>query len=266
MRRLLRRQLLRKYSASFSGWNVLTLKGRLDQILINRKLAPTIEAARAMIYAGEVYLDEQISDKPGKLYSNEVTIRIKEKCRYVSRGGLKLEKAIAYFGISPSGLICMDIGASTGGFTDCLLQHNALKVHAIDVAYGQLAWKIRQDPRVTTLERFNARNITTADLNGEMIDLAVMDVSFISLTTLLPPVAKLFAQKVAILALIKPQFELPRNDIGPGGVVSDSALHQKAIYKIESFVQQIGLISRGTVLSPIVGPKGNQEFLIYITS
>lgn len=244
----------------------MILKDRLDHILINRKLAPTIKAARAMICAGEVYLDEQISDKPGRRYSNEVTIRIKEKCRYVSRGGLKLEKALAGFDISPSGLVCIDIGASTGGFTDCLLQHNALKVHAIDVAYGQLAWKIRQDPRVTTLERFNARNITIADLNGEVIDLAVMDVSFISLTTLLPPVSKLFAQKVAILALIKPQFELPRSDIGPGGVVSDSTLHQKAIHKIESFVQQFGLISRGTVMSPILGPKGNQEFLIYITS
>lgn len=262
----LKRQLLKKFSVSFSGWDVLILKDRLDRILINRKIAPTIEAARAMIYAGEVYLDEQISDKPGKLYSNEVTLRIKEKCRYVSRGGLKLEKALDSFCISPSGLVCIDIGASTGGFTDCLLQHNALKVHAVDVAYGQLAWKIRQDPRVTPLERFNARNITIADLNNEMIDLAVMDVSFISLTTLLPPISKLFAQKVAILALIKPQFELPRGDIGPGGVVSDAALHQKAIYKIECFVQQIGLKSRGTVISPILGPKGNQEFLIYITS
>ncbi len=242
------------------------MKDRLDQILINRKIAPTIEAARAMIYAGEVYLDEQISDKPGKRYSIDVTLRIKEKCPYVSRGGLKLEKALASFGISPSGLVCMDIGASTGGFTDCLLQHKALKVHAVDVAYGQLAWKIRQDPRVAVLERFNARNITTTDLNNEMIDLAVMDVSFISLTTLLPPISNLFAQKVAIIALIKPQFELPRCDIAPGGVVSDALLHQKAIDKVEYFIRQIGLVSRGTVISPILGPKGNQEFLIYITS
>jgi 23S rRNA (cytidine1920-2'-O)/16S rRNA (cytidine1409-2'-O)-methyltransferase len=266
MLHLLRRQLLKKYSASSSGWDVFILKDRLDQILINRKLAPTIEAARAMIYAGEVYLDEQISDKPGRLCSNEITLRIKDKCRYVSRGGLKLEKALAYFGISPSGLVCMDIGASTGGFTDCLLQHNALKVHAIDVAYGQLAWKIRQDPRVAVLERFNARNITAKDIDNELIDLAVIDVSFISLTTLLPPISKLFAENVAILALIKPQFELPRGDVGPGGVVDDSALHQKAIDKIESFVQQAGLIGRGTVPSPILGPKGNREFLIYITS
>jgi 23S rRNA (cytidine1920-2'-O)/16S rRNA (cytidine1409-2'-O)-methyltransferase len=244
----------------------VVLKDRLDQILISRKIAPTIETARAMIYAGEVYIAEQVSDKPGRLCSTEVSIRVKEKCQYVSRGGLKLEKALSHFRISPSDLICIDIGASSGGFTDCLLQHNARKVHAVDVAYGQLAWKIRQDPRVVVLERFNARKITSKDINGELIDLAVMDVSFISLTTLLPPISKLFAQDVAILALIKPQFELPRDDIGPRGVVAEPSLHKKAIDKIESFVQQSGLISRGTVPSPILGPKGNREFLIYITS
>lgn len=162
------------------------MKDRLDKILLDRKIAPTIETARAMIYAGEVYLGEQISDKPGRLCSTDSPIRVKEKCPYVSRGGLKLEKALAYFRVSPAGRICLDIGASSGGFTDCLLQNNARKVHAVDVAYGQLAWKIRQDPRVTVLERFNARNITAKDINNESIDLAVMDVSFISLTTLLP--------------------------------------------------------------------------------
>lgn len=244
----------------------MALKDRLDQILISRKIAPTIESARAMIYAGEVFIEEQISDKPGRLCSTEVSIRVKEKCRYVSRGGLKLEKALSHFRISPSDLICIDIGASTGGFTDCLLQHNAQKVHAVDVAYGQLAWKIRQDPRVFVLERFNARNITSKDINSEKIELAVMDVSFISLTTLLPPISQLFAQDVAIIALIKPQFELPRHDVGPRGVVGESSLHQKAIEKIELSVQQSGLISRGVVPSPILGPKGNREFLIFITS
>lgn len=219
-----------------------------------------------MIYAGEVFLEEEISDKPGKKCLTTATIRIKEKCAFVSRGGLKLEKAINHFQISPSQLICIDIGASSGGFTDCLLQHDARKVHAVDVAYGQLAWKIRQDPRVSVLERFNARHIKPEHIGGESVDLAVMDVSFISLTTLLPPVASLFADKVAIVSLIKPQFELPRHDIGAGGVVSDPLLHQKAIDKIEKFVQKIGFISRGTVLSPIRGPKGNREFLIYITS
>ena len=219
-----------------------------------------------MIYAGEVFIDDQISDKPGRLYPTEALIRLKEKCRYVSRGGLKLEQALCHFHVFPSDQVCIDIGASTGGFTDCLLQHNAKRVHAVDVAYGQLAWKIRQDPRVVILERFNARNITSKDINGELIDLAVMDVSFISLTTLLPVVAKLFAQNVAIIALIKPQFELARDEIGPGGVVSESSLHEKAIEKIESSVEQFGLISRGIVPSPILGPKGNREFLIYITS
>ena len=244
----------------------MVLKQRLDQILTSRKITPTIEAARAMIYAGEVFIDDQISDKPGRLYSTEAIIRLKEKCRYVSRGGLKLEEALCHFQIFPSEQICIDIGASTGGFTDCLLQHNAKRVHAVDVAYGQLAWKIRQDPRVVILERFNARNINSKDINGELIDLAVMDVSFISLTTLLPVVTKLFAQNVAIIALIKPQFELARDEVGPKGVVSESFLHNKAIEKIESSVKQFGLISRGTVPSPILGPKGNREFLIYITS
>jgi 23S rRNA (cytidine1920-2'-O)/16S rRNA (cytidine1409-2'-O)-methyltransferase len=242
------------------------LKDRLDRILISRKIAPTVETARAMIYAGEIYVGDRISDKPGRFYSTEVSIRLKEKCPYVSRGGLKLEKALGYFCISPADWICLDIGASSGGFTDCLLQHQARKVHAVDVAYGQLAWKIRQDPRVTVLERFNARNITAQDIEGDLIDLAVMDVSFISLTTLLPPVAKLFARDVAIVSLIKPQFELARDDVGPRGVVSEPSLHHKAIEKIETFVQQLGLISRGIVPSPILGPKGNREFLIYITS
>ncbi len=242
------------------------MKDRLDQILLRRKIAPTIEASRAMIYAGEIFVNDQVSDKPGRLLSTEVALRVKEKCSYVSRGGLKLEKALSHFNFSPAGLICADIGASTGGFTDCLLQHNAQKVYAIDVAYGQLAWKIRQDPRVTVLERFNARNITAKDIKGQLIDLAVMDVSFISLTTLLPAIAKLFRHDIAIMALIKPQFELPRGDIGPGGVVEQAELHQKAINKVQSFVQKAGLVSRGTVTSPILGPKGNREFLIYITS
>ncbi len=244
----------------------MVLKDRLDQILISRKIAPTIESARAMIIAGEVYLDDQISDKPGRLYPTDVPIRIKEKCRYVSRGGLKLEKALDHFGVSPADKICIDIGASSGGFTDCLLQHGARKVHAVDVAYGQLAWKIRQDPRVVVLERFNARNIASKDISNDLVQLAVMDVSFISLTTLLPPISELFDGDVAILALIKPQFELPRKDVGAGGVVAQPSLHQKAIDKIEAFAQDAGLVCRGTVASPILGPKGNREFLTYISS
>lgn len=242
------------------------MKERLDQILVQRQLAQTMKAARAMIYAGEVYLEDHISDKPGHLCATDANIRLKEKCPYVSRGGLKLEKALSSFQLSPEGLICLDIGASTGGFSDCLLQRGARKVHAVDVAYGQLAWKIRQNPKVSVLERFNARNITREDLGNELIEMAVIDVSFISLTSILPALAGLFAGKATIIALIKPQFELPRSDIGPGGIVTDGALHLKAIDKIVHFLAEIDLQSMGTVPSPILGPKGNREFLIYISS
>lgn len=220
-----------------------------------------------MIGAGQVYVDDRIADKPGSLYPSNVSIRLKDRCPYVSRGGLKLEKGLNYFHIDPSNWICLDIGASTGGFSDCLLQHNAQKVYAIDVAYGQLSWKIRQNPRVVVLERFNVRNISSKDINQDTINLVVMDVSFISLTTLLPPLVSLFnTHEVSILALIKPQFELPREDIGQGGVVSHSDLHQKAIQKILQFLPNLGLFSCGVVPSPILGPKGNREFLIFIKS
>lgn len=220
-----------------------------------------------MIGAGQVYVDNRIADKPGFLYPSSVTIRLKERCPYVSRGGLKLDKGLSYFHIDPKNLTCIDIGASTGGFTDCLLQHNAHKVYAIDVAYGQLSWQIRKNSKVVVLERFNARNIASKDINQDSIDLVVMDVSFISLTTLLPPLIPLFRQEVSILALIKPQFELPREEVGPGGgVVTDPALHQKAINKILQFIEGFQLISMGVVPSPILGPKGNKEFLILITS
>lgn len=242
------------------------LKVRLDQTLVDRKIADTVTAARAMIGAGEIYVDDRIADKPGMLFPRDISIRIKEKCPYVSRGGLKLEKGLSHFQVEVADFVCVDIGASSGGFTDCLLQHDAARVYAVDVAYGQLAWKLRKDSRVVVLERFNARHITLDDIDRAAIDLVVMDVSFISLTTLLPPVHRLFSGEVAILALIKPQFELAKKEIGPGGVVHDTQLHDKAINKIETFVQTLGLSSRGTVASPILGPKGNREFLIYIRS
>lgn len=241
------------------------MKVRLDQLLIDLNLVPSLEAARAIIGAGEVYVDDRLADKPGGVYSCTAAIRLKERCPYVSRGGLKLEKGLTHFHIDPRDSVCIDIGASTGGFTDCLLRHHAKKVFAVDVAYGQLSWKIRQDPRVVVLERFNARQIASRDLNDEQIDLAVMDVSFISITTLLPPLLGLFRGDVTILALIKPQFELPREESGKG-VVNDPALHQKAIEKIVGWVEGRGLVSKGVVASPILGPKGNREFLIAITS
>lgn len=241
------------------------MKARLDQLLVDRGITPTIDKARAIIGAGEVYVNDTIADKPGSLYLVEVTIRTKERCIYVSRGGLKLEKGLSHFDIKPENLTCIDIGASSGGFTDCLLQNNAKKVFAVDVAYGQLAWKIRQDPRVIVIERFNARKITPQQLN-EPIDLAVIDASFISLTKLLLPLIPLFRDTVSIVALVKPQFELPKIDIGEKGVISDPELHQKAISKIEHFVSASGLTSCGVVPSPLLGPKGNREFLIHIVS
>ncbi len=244
----------------------MVVKVRLDQLLVRRKFASTIKMARAIIYAGEVYVDDHPADKPGLAFPFDIAIRLKEKCRYVSRGGLKLEKALTHFDISAAGLICLDVGASTGGFTDCLLQNGAQKVHAVDVAYGQLAWKLRQDPRVVVLERFNARSITAEDIQHDPIQLAVVDVSFISLTTILPPIARLFTERIAILALIKPQFELAREEIGPRGVVHEPSLHQKAIDKLETFADQSGMISRGVVPSPLLGPNGNREFLIHIGS
>lgn len=241
-------------------------KSRLDQLLCDRGLAPDKKHARAIILAGEILVEDTPVDKAGALVSPDATIRIRTKrCPYVSRGGLKLAGALQHFNIKVEG-ICIDIGASTGGFTDCLLQKGAERVYAVDVAYGQLAWKIRQNPRVTVLERFNARNIKRSDIDNACLHLAVMDASFISLTTLLSPIASLFRENVSIVALIKPQFELPRHDIGKGGVVTSSALHTKATEKIESYVHEIGLKVAGIVPSQLLGPKGNKEFLIHIIS
>ncbi len=241
------------------------MKIRLDQFILRERFAPSLEKSRAIIRAGEVFIDEVVSDKPGQLVQTDSDIRVKDRCPYVSRGGFKLKKGLSFFEISPAGKICIDIGASTGGFTDCLLQYNATKVYAVDVAYGQLAWKIRQDERVVVLERFNARNIKPADLY-EAVDLAVIDASFISITKLIPPLLPLFSDAITILTLIKPQFELPRDKIATGGVVRDSDLHFEARRKIEIFAEQVGLKSRGFVESPILGPKGNKEFLMLLTN
>ncbi len=218
-----------------------------------------------MIGAGEVLVDDSLADKVGLLYPADAQIRVKDRIPYVSRGGLKLEKGLDHFNLSPQGKICVDIGASSGGFTDCLLQHGAEKVYAVDVAYGQLSWKLRQDNRVVIFERFNARNITPSHL-GETIDLVVMDVSFISITKLISPIVTLFSQNVTILTLIKPQFELSREKIPPGGVITEPQLHQETIHKIEQFIRKSGLKSIGCVPSPILGPKGNREFLMLITT
>jgi 23S rRNA (cytidine1920-2'-O)/16S rRNA (cytidine1409-2'-O)-methyltransferase len=240
------------------------VKQRLDEILVVSGLAENLIKARALIGAGLVLVNGQLVDKAGSSFSPDIKVQVKSSCPYVSRGGIKLKGALDAFNYNPEGQTCVDIGASSGGFTDCLLQHGARKVYAVDVGYGQLDWKLRQDPRVVVIERFNARTISK-DQIPEPIALAVIDSSFISLTKLIPPLLPLFGEEIHLIALIKPQFELPREKIPKGGVVVDPLLHEEAITKILLFSEKIGLTSQGVTRSPIVGPKGNSEFLIHLT-
>ncbi len=245
------------------------MKSRLDLLLVTKGFAKDAETARRVIGAGEVYINERIIDKAGAVVDDTATIRLKEKSPFVSRGGVKLEGAISAFALEVEGKTCLDIGASTGGFTDCLLQHGAKRVFAVDVAYGQLAWRLRQDERVVVIERYNARRLERKDLDYTTIDLAVTDVSFISLTRILPAMIGVFTGFVHIVALIKPQYELPYTDIPAGGVVLDEKLHQKAQQKIIRFIDDWNepqIYNRGIIPSPLPGPKGNREFLIHITS
>ncbi len=245
------------------------MKKRLDHILVEKGFAADRDSAVRLIGAGEVYIDETIIDKAGTMVNETAAIRLKERSPYVSRGGEKLAAALASFATTAKGKVCLDVGASTGGFTDCLLQHGAARVVAVDVAYGQLAWKLRQDSRVVVIERCNARNITQKDLANNEITLAVTDVSFISLTKILPAMIASFTGAIDIIALIKPQYELPYADIPAGGVVVDTTLHQKAIDTVVMFVERWHhpqLFVRNVIPSPLFGPKGNKEFLIHITS
>ncbi len=242
------------------------MKIRLDKLLLARELAPTRQKAQALIFAGLVRVDGQPADKAGSMFSSDCQVEVKgPSCPFVSRGGLKLEKGLKYFSIDPAGLICADIGASTGGFTDCLLQHKAAKVYAVDVGYGQLDWKLRQDERVVVMERTNARYLQPGDINMNL-DLAVIDAAFISLKLLIPPLIPFFAGPVSILALIKPQFEVGRGRVGKGGVVRDPVLHQEVIDDLLNFAKGLGLTDRGVTDSPILGPKGNREFLAHFVS
>lgn len=242
------------------------MKLRLDKLLVQKNLVPTRQKAQALIGAGQVYVNQLRADKAGSLFPLDCQIEIRGICRYVSRGGLKLEAGLAAFQIEPTGLICADIGASTGGFTDCLLQHGAGKVYAIDVGYGQLAWELRQNPKVVVLERTNARHLSAAQV-PEPLDLAVIDAAFISLKLLIPPLMGLFRQQQAsILALIKPQFEVGKGRVGKGGVVRDAALHDEVVRDILDFAEATGLRNRGVIPSPILGPKGNREFLVHLLS
>ena len=235
-------------------------KQRLDCLLAARGLFDTREKARRAIMAGQVRVGELLVDKPGARVADDAPVTVKSSNRYVGRGGLKMEAALKHFSIDPTGMICLDIGASTGGFTDCLLQHGAAKVHAIDVGHGQLDWRIRSDPRVIVREKLNARYLTRADI-PDPIDLCVIDVSFISLTLILPAAFELLTPEGVILPLIKPQFELGRNDVGKGGIVREPQLHERAVRKIEEFTGSISKKWCGVIESPVPGMEGNKEFL-----
>lgn len=239
-------------------------KERLDVCLVDKNLAPTRQRAQALILAGRVLVNHEPANKPGIRVSNDDTIRIKGiDMPYVSRGGIKLAQALTQYRIDVSGLRCMDVGASTGGFTDCLLQNGAAHVVAVDVGYGQIAWKLRQNPRVTVLERSNIRYLTVETV-PDPVDLVVIDVSFISLKIVIPAIKKFLKARAGVIALIKPQFEVGRHRVGKGGVVKDPALHAEVKQSLTQFVETIGFRVEDVVPSPITGPKGNIEFLCYM--
>lgn len=237
---------------------------RADVLLVEKGLCDSREQAKRLILAGEVRIGDRVVDKPGQKLAEDSALEVREKPKFVGRGGIKLEGALEAFGIDPTGWVCVDVGASTGGFTDCLLQHGAAKVHAVDVGTNQLVWKLRNDPRVVVKEQFNARHMTPEDL-GEKVRLAVMDLSFISLTKVLPAVFSVLDEDGSVVCLIKPQFELDREDISKGGIVRDPALHDRAVAKIRRFVvEECRREWRGLIASPITGTDGNQEFLAWI--
>jgi 23S rRNA (cytidine1920-2'-O)/16S rRNA (cytidine1409-2'-O)-methyltransferase len=236
-------------------------KKRLDLILVERELVDSRQQAQRLIMAGQVTVDGRVVDKPGTRISQEVDITLQAARPYVSRGGLKLEAALDRFAIEVSGVIAADVGASTGGFTDCLLQRGAFKVYAIDVGYGQLAWRLRNDPRVVVMERVNVRYLEGLP---EPVDLATVDVSFISLELVLPAVIGFLKPHGDIMALIKPQFEAGRKQVGKGGVVKDPAVHRAVLHKILLWADEHGLTVRDLMASPLKGPAGNVEFLAHL--
>ena len=237
-------------------------KERIDKILVERGLVTSRERARALILAGQVLVEENVVDKAGTQIFCEAEIRLKTAdIPYVSRGGLKLEKALSEFPILVEGVVAIDVGASTGGFTDCLLQYGATRVYAVDVGYGQLDWKLRSDDRVVNLERTNIRHLDASSLGDKPV-LAVIDASFISLEKVLPPTLQLLTADAQIVALIKPQFEVGRGEVGKGGVVRDQAKHEQVVERIRQFAVTSGCEVIGLTDSPLLGPKGNREFLI----
>jgi len=242
-----------------------TTKKRLDISLLDKKLAPTRQRAQALIMAGKILVNQEPITKPGTRISESDVIIVKgTDMPYVSRGGIKLAEALTQFQIDATDRHCMDIGASSGGFTDCLLQNGAAHVVAVDVGYGQIAWKLRQDPRVTILERTNIRYLTLEKVPFS-VDLAVIDVSFISLKIVVPAIRNFLKADATVVTLIKPQFEVGRDRVGKGGVVKNPALHEEVIQSLSQFFETGGFRVHGVIPSPITGPKGNKEFLCHMT-
>ena len=244
----------------------MKIKKRLDVLLTEQGYADTRSKAQAIIMSGQVYVDGQKADKPGVSYDETVQLEVRGAvCPYVSRGGLKLEKALRDFRVDPTGYVCSDSGASTGGFTDCLLQQGASKVFAIDVGYGQLDWKIRSDPRVVVMERTNIRYVTPEQL-GEPLDLSVIDVSFISLKIVLPAIKALLKRESGqVLCLIKPQFEAGKEKVGKKGVVREPETHKEVLDNFVALADELGFTILGLTFSPVKGPEGNIEFLGHLT-
>jgi 23S rRNA (cytidine1920-2'-O)/16S rRNA (cytidine1409-2'-O)-methyltransferase len=243
----------------------MSLKLRLDLAVVERGLAMSRPRAKALIMAGKIRVNGQMADKPGSMVSPHDTISLKgEDLPYVSRGGLKLEKALATFGIHVKGWTCLDVGASTGGFTDCLLKNGARRVYAVDVGYGQFAWELRNDPRVVLIERTNIRHLSPEAIPSP-VDLVSVDVSFISLKIVVPAVIKFLKKGSMIAALIKPQFEVGKGQVGKGGVVRDPGQHQRVIDDLTAFFEELHFTPQPVVPSPIKGPKGNVEFLMLMT-
>jgi 23S rRNA (cytidine1920-2'-O)/16S rRNA (cytidine1409-2'-O)-methyltransferase len=235
-------------------------KERLDKLLVTRGLAETRAKAQALILAGQVFSGEQRLEKAGQLVAHDLPLTLKTPLPYVSRGGLKLAAALDHFKLEVAGRVCLDIGASTGGFTDCLLQRGAARVVAVDVGHGQLDWRLRNDARVEVREHVNARYLQAADFN-ERFDLIVADVSFISLTKILPALPPLLQPAASLITLIKPQFEVGKNEVGKGGVVRDEAAQQRVVAEICACAESLGLLTRGVLDSPLLGADGNREFL-----
>lgn len=240
-------------------------KERLDILLFNRGLAPSREKAKAIIMSGIVYVDDNKEDKAGTTFPDNVKIEVRgNTLRYVSRGGLKLEKAMQEFDIKLDGNICMDVGSSTGGFTDCMLQNGAVKVYSVDVGHGQLDWKLRNDERVVCMEKTNIRYVTADDIEDKL-DFASIDVSFISLTKVLMPVKNLLKEQGEIVCLIKPQFEAGREKVGKKGVVRDRKVHAEVIEQVITYAESIELYPLALTFSPVKGPEGNIEYLLYLS-